>query len=175
MAAGRKLAARRRAPLRGGTGLSTPARHPGYDVATLVEKSGKSAAHVYARLSLLQLVPEVAEAFSKELITASHANLLARLPQEHQASAFAQCWRKDWQDKEPHLLPAKHLGAWIQNNLYLSLADAPFSKEDPTLNPLPEPAIPAPPQRIQHDPVCRCAGRPVLGRPLLPHQDQRPH
>ncbi len=108
---------------------------PGYDVATLVEKSGKSAAHVYARLSLLQLVPAVAEAFSKELITASHANLLARLPQEHQASAFAQCWRKDWQDKEPHLLPAKHLAAWIQTNLYLSLADAPFSKEDPTLNP----------------------------------------
>ena len=55
---------------------------PGYDVATLVEKSGKSAAHVYARLSLLQLISTVAEAFSKELITASHANLLARLPQE---------------------------------------------------------------------------------------------
>ncbi len=108
---------------------------PGYDVATLVEKSGKSAAHVYARLSLLQLVPAVAEAFSKELITASHANLLARLPQEHQATAYEQCWRKDWQDKEPHLLPAKHLSAWIQNNLYLSLADAPFSKEDTTLNP----------------------------------------
>ena len=25
--------------------------------------------------------------------------------------------------------------AWIQSNLYLELADAPFSKEDPTLNP----------------------------------------
>ena len=25
--------------------------------------------------------------------------------------------------------------AWIQNNLYLSLADAPFDREDPTLNP----------------------------------------
>ena len=108
---------------------------PGYDVATLVEKSGKSAAHVYARLSLLQLIPTVAEAFSKELITASHANLLARLPQDAQANAYEQCWRKGWQDKEPHLLPAKHLSAWIQNNLYLRLADAPFSKEDPTLNP----------------------------------------
>ena len=108
---------------------------PGYDVATLVEKSGKSAAHVYARLSLLQLIPAIAEAFSKELITASHANLLARLPQDAQANAYEQCWRKDWQDKEPHLLPAKHLSAWIQNNLYLSLADAPFSKEDTTLNP----------------------------------------
>ncbi len=108
---------------------------PGYDVATLVEKSGKSPAHVYTRLSLLQLIPSIAEAFSAERITASHANLLARLPQEAQANAYEQCWRKDWQDKEPHLLPAKHLSAWIQTNLYLSLAEAPFDKEDPTLNP----------------------------------------
>ena len=108
---------------------------PGYDVAALVEKSGKSASHVYARLSLLQLIPTVAEAFTQERITASHANLIARLPQESQAAAFEQCWRKDWQDKEPHLLPAKHLAAWIQTNLYLSLADAPFDREDPTLIP----------------------------------------
>jgi ParB family chromosome partitioning protein len=108
---------------------------PGYDVAALVEKSGKSASHVYARLSLLQLIPTVAEAFTQERITASHANLIARLPQESQAEAFEQCWRKDWQDKEPHLLPAKHVAAWIQANLYLSLADAPFDREDPTLNP----------------------------------------
>jgi ParB family chromosome partitioning protein len=108
---------------------------PGYDVTTLVEKSGKSPAHVYARLSLLQLIPSIAEAFSAKRITASHANLLARLPQDAQATAYEQCWRKDWQDKEPHLLPAKHLSAWIQNNLYLSLADAPFDKDDPTLNP----------------------------------------
>ena len=33
------------------------------------------------------------------------------LPQEHQAAAFENCWRKDWQDKEAHLLPAKHLSA----------------------------------------------------------------
>jgi ParB family transcriptional regulator, chromosome partitioning protein len=107
---------------------------PGYDVAALVEKSGKSASHIYARLSLLQLIPAVAEAFTQERITASHANLIARLPQESQATAFEQCWRKDWQDKEPHLLPAKHLAAWIQTNLYLALADAPFDREDATLN-----------------------------------------
>jgi ParB family chromosome partitioning protein len=108
---------------------------PGYDVSALVEKSGKSASHIYARLSLLQLIPTVAEAFVEERITASHANLIARLPQEHQADAFEQCWRKDWQDKEPHLLPAKHLSAWIQANLYLALAEAPFDREDTTLNP----------------------------------------
>ena len=108
---------------------------PGYDVAALVEKTGKSASHVYARLSLLQLIPSIAEAFSADRITASHANLLARLPQDVQTEAYEQCWRKDWQDKEPHLLPAKQLSAWIQNNLYLALADAPFDREDPTLNP----------------------------------------
>ena len=108
---------------------------PGYDVAALVEKSGKSASHIYARLSLLQLIPEVTEAFLQERITASHANLIARIPQESQAIAFEQCWRKDWQDKEPHLLHAKHLSAWIQANLYLALADAPFDREDSTLNP----------------------------------------
>ena len=108
---------------------------PGYDVATLVEKTGKSASHIYARLSLLQLIPAVAEAFTQERITLSHANLIARLPQESQAAAFEQCWRRDWKDDEAHLLPAKFLAAWIQNNLYLSLADAPFDREDPTLNP----------------------------------------
>ena len=82
------------------------------------------------------MIPAIAEDFTAERITASHANLLARLPQEVQATAYEQCWRKDWGDKEPHLLPAKHLSAWIQTNLYLSLADAPFDREDPTLNPV---------------------------------------
>ncbi|NYF87954.1 chromosome partitioning protein ParB [Tunturiibacter empetritectus] len=108
---------------------------PGYDVAALVLKSNKSASHIYARLSLLQLIPDVAQAFVEERITASHANLIARLPQEHQAAAFEQCWRKDWNDKEPHLLPAKHVTAWIETNLYLALADAPFDLEDIGLNP----------------------------------------
>jgi len=108
---------------------------PGYDVNAIAAKSGKSASHIYARLSLLQLIPPVAEAFVEERITASHANLIARLPQEHQAEAFENCWRKDWQDKEAHLLPAKHLSAWIQANLYLNLADAPFDREDTTLKP----------------------------------------
>jgi ParB family chromosome partitioning protein len=34
---------------------------PGHDVAALVEKSVKGATHTYARLSLLQLIPEVKE------------------------------------------------------------------------------------------------------------------
>ena len=114
--------------------------------------------------------------FSAERITASHANLLARLPQDAQANAYEQCWRKDWQDKEPHLLPAKHLSAWIQTNLYLSLADAPFEQGRPHAKPTRRSLRHLPPsQRIQHHFVCRCPGRSLSGRPLLSHQGKRPH
>lgn len=41
---------------------------PGYDVAALVLKSGKSPSHIYARLSLLQLIPDVAQAFVKSAL-----------------------------------------------------------------------------------------------------------
>jgi len=75
----------------------------------LAEKSGKSASDVYARLSLLQLIPTVAEAFTQERIAASHANLITRLPQDVQAQAYEQCWRKDWQDKEPTCCPPSTL------------------------------------------------------------------
>lgn len=122
-------------PYEEGQGFQRLLELPGYDVNALVEKSGKSASHIYARLSLLQLIPDVARAFIEERITASHANLIARLPQEHQAAAFENSWRKDWQDKEAHLLPAKHLSAWIQANLYLNLSEAPFDREDNTLKP----------------------------------------
>ncbi len=108
---------------------------PGYTVEALVAKTGRSQSHIYARLTLLALIPDVATAFQEERITASHANLIARLPADRQADAFEQCWRKDYQDKEPHLLPAKNVAAWIQANLYLPLAAAPFNREDPTLNP----------------------------------------
>ena len=150
---------------------------PGYDVATLVEKSGKSASHIYARLSLLQLIPEVAEAFTQERITASHANLIARLPQESQAEAFEQCWRKDWQDTEPHLLPAKHVSAWIQTNLYLSLADAPFDREDPTLNPAAGACVTCPRRSGYNTSLFSDVtdGDQCLSRTLLSNQDHRPH
>jgi ParB family chromosome partitioning protein len=108
---------------------------PGYDVAALAEKTGKSESLVYARLALLQLIPEVAEAFQQERITASHATLIARLPRDRQKDAFEQCWRKDWQENEPHLLPAKYLSAWIANNVYLPLDEAPFDRDDASLNP----------------------------------------
>src|SRR5260370_37669889 len=95
-------------------------------------------------MPVMHLNADLAKAFTKERLTASHANLIARLPQEHQAAAFEQCWRKDWNDKEPHLLPAKHVTAWIETNLYLALADAPCDLEDIGLNPVAEACVTCP-------------------------------
>lgn len=102
---------------------------PGYSVDTLVQKTGRSQSHIYARLTLLELIPEVATAFQEERITASHANLIARLPSHRQADAFAECWRKDYRDPDAYLLPAKNVAAWIQANLYLPLHDPRQSQE----------------------------------------------
>ena len=60
-----------------------------------------------------------------------------------------------------HLLPANQLAAWIQANLNLSLADAPFDREDPTLNLATEACVTCPPpQRSQQVLILRRAGRP---------------
>ena len=108
---------------------------PGYDVAALAEKCGKSESHIYSRLSLLTLIPDVVEAFQQERITATHANLLARLTPEQQQAAFPHCWRKDYRDGEEHLLAARFLSAWIRQNLYLPLDKAPFDRADAALMP----------------------------------------
>ncbi|SEC87442.1 ParB/RepB/Spo0J family partition protein [Terriglobus roseus] len=108
---------------------------PGYDVAALASKCSKSQSHIYARLTLLSLIPEIAEAFQQDEITASHANLLARLSSDQQSEAFPNAFRKDYRDDERHLLPAKHLSAWIQENLFLGLSSAPFPADDADLLP----------------------------------------
>jgi ParB family chromosome partitioning protein len=128
---------------------------PGYSVETLVQKTGRSQSHIYARLTLLELIPEVATAFQEERITASHANLIARLPATRQAEAFEECWRKDYRDTEAHLLPAKNVAAWIQANLYLPLAAAPFNREDPSLYPTAG-ACTACPRRSGHNTALFC-------------------
>ncbi len=126
---------------------------PGYDVSALVEKSGKSASHIYARLSLLQLIPEVAEAFTQERITASHANLIARLPQESQSEAYEHCWRKDWQEKEAHLLPRRISPHGYRRTSTSRLPTLRSTAKTPPSTRLPEPALPA---RAAADTTPRC-------------------
>jgi ParB/RepB/Spo0J family partition protein len=56
----------------------------GYDVARIAERVGRSVKYVYDRVKLLQLVPELQEAFLEGRITAGHAILLARLDAKDQ-------------------------------------------------------------------------------------------
>lgn len=106
---------------------------PGYDVRTLADKCGKSETHVYSRLSLLSLIPTVAEAFQQNKITASHAAQIARLPELHQSDALKACFRSDYQDaQQPHLLPVRNLVTWIASNVFIELSAAPFALDDDT-------------------------------------------
>ena len=108
---------------------------PGYDVAAIAAKTGKSESHLYARLKLLNLIEDVATAFREDRITATHAVLIARLPHDRQAEAFEQCWRTDYYRNEKQLQPAKALSEWLQTNVYRNLAEAPFDTDDATLMP----------------------------------------
>ena len=143
---------------------------------TLVEKSGKSASHIYARLSLLQLIPEVAEAFTQERITASHANLIARLPQEFKPKPSSSAGARTGRTRKPISYPPSSLSSWIQNNLYLCPCRCAFRprRRDPqprrrSLHHLP------PPQRIQHSTFFDVLSDECLDWKLLSCEDFRAH
>jgi ParB family chromosome partitioning protein len=108
---------------------------PRYDVASIAAKTGRSITHVYQRLRLAELLPEAAEVFQANQITAGHAILIARLPQEQQKEALAAAFRENWQTKERHAIPVRELAQWIRENIMLTLANAVFECDDANLVP----------------------------------------
>ena len=99
-------------------------------------KCGKSPVYVLGRLRLMELAPEVAEAFAKDEIGVGHALLLAKLQPEHQREALNACYQEQYGGKAKRmLLPVRHLQQWIERNIFLELESAPFSKEDAGLVP----------------------------------------
>jgi len=113
--------------------------HLDYTVEQIAGKCGKSPAYVAARTRLAQLAPAVTEAFAKDDIGVGHALLLARLQAEQQEEALAACWQEanytNGSKPKRILLPVRHLQQWIEHNILLELAAAPFSKEDAQLVP----------------------------------------
>jgi len=64
--------------------------------------------------------------------------LLAKLQPEQQEEALAACYQETYTNgSKPKriLLPVRHLQQWIEHNILLELAAAPFSKEDAQLVP----------------------------------------
>ena len=87
---------------------------PRYDVASLALKTGRSVNHIYGRLRMAELIPEAAAAFQANQITAGHAVLIARLPQEQQVEALQAAFRVDWHSKDKQAVPVRELGQWIR-------------------------------------------------------------
>lgn len=100
-----------------------------YEIASLAAKVGKSESYIYQRLKLAELVPAAKKAFLEEKITAGHAILLARLQAHEQKEGLNYCndrWRKP---------SVRDLSDWINQNVHLDLAKAPWKKDDAELVP----------------------------------------
>ena len=79
----------------------------------------------------------MAEAFLKDQIIIGHALLIAKLPASQQQEAFSAAFRGLWTSEGNNqvLIPVRELAAWIESNILLQLASAPFDKQDETLVP----------------------------------------
>jgi ParB family chromosome partitioning protein len=111
---------------------------PKYSIELIAAKCGKSAGYVASRLRLTELTPAAVEAFTKDEIGLGHALLLAKLQPTQQEEALTACWQESYANGSKSkriLLPVRHLREWIERNIFLELATAPFSKEDATLVP----------------------------------------
>jgi len=111
---------------------------PKYSVEQIAAKVGKAPAFILARLKLVELVPAVVDAFSQDEIGLGHALLLAKLQPAQQEEALAACYQEQYANGSKAkriLLPVRHLQQWIEHNILLELASAPFSKEDAALAP----------------------------------------
>jgi ParB family chromosome partitioning protein len=109
---------------------------PKYSIEQIAAKVGKAPAFILARLKLVELVPAVVEAFSQDEIGLGHALLLAKLQPVQQEEALAACYQEQYSSGSKAkriLLPVRHLQQWIEHNILLELASAPFSKEDAAL------------------------------------------
>src|SRR3712207_5276209 len=87
---------------------------PRYEVASVAAKTGRSITHVYQRLGLAELIPNAADVFQANQITAGHAILISRLPQDQQKEALAATFREDWRKKDKHAIPVRELAQWIR-------------------------------------------------------------
>ena len=111
---------------------------PKYSIELIAAKCGKHPGYVLSRLRLTELAPAVVEAFSKDEIGLGHALLLAKLQPAAQQEALPACWQDSYANGSKSkriLLPVRHLREWIEHNILLELAAAPFSKEDAMLVP----------------------------------------
>jgi len=111
---------------------------PKYSIEQIAARTGKSPVFVASRLKLTELSPVVVDAFYREEIGTGHALLLAKLQPVQQEEALSACFQEQYgtnNKSKRTLLPVRNLQQWIEHNILLELASAPFSKRDAQLVP----------------------------------------
>src|SRR5580704_2042400 len=112
-----------------------------YTVEILAEKIGRSEKYVYARLRLMQLIPEAQEAFYIGRLTVAHAFEIARLQPEDQKRALQECFPNHktaaaiLKDGKAEAVTVRQLRAWVEQEIHLDLTNAPFDPQDESLVP----------------------------------------
>jgi ParB family transcriptional regulator, chromosome partitioning protein len=112
-----------------------------YTVDTLALKIGRSPKYIYGRLRLAELTPNLQVAFYEDKLTVGHAMEIARLQPRDQERALQECFpghrttKAILKDKDPRPISVRELREWIQREIHLSLADAPFDVSDSNLVP----------------------------------------
>jgi ParB family transcriptional regulator, chromosome partitioning protein len=112
-----------------------------YTVEVLASKIGRSPKYIYGRLKLADLIPNLQAAFYEGKLTVGHANEIARLQPRDQERALQECFpghrttKAILKDKDPRPISVRELRDWIEREIHLSLAQAPFDVNDPNLVP----------------------------------------
>lgn len=94
----------------------------------IAARIGVHVSHVYRRLRLRDLVAEVRDVFSRDEITAAHAERLARLTPDQQPRALAACFYDDLLNdaaadgRGRDLKAVAHLDTWIRQNTRIELS-----------------------------------------------------
>jgi ParB family chromosome partitioning protein len=127
-------------PLDEANGYRTLIDKAGYDVAAIAARlgKGKSESYIYQRLKLLDLIPEAKELFFKEVITAGHAILIARLQEKDQKQILKEGLYDSYWDggrQVKTITSVRQMAHYINQNIHLDLNSASFSKKDPDLLP----------------------------------------
>ncbi|MGH9829846.1 MAG: ParB/RepB/Spo0J family partition protein, partial [Blastocatellia bacterium] len=112
-----------------------------YTVEVIARKVGRSPAYVNGRLQLLSLVDEAKQAFRAAKLTVSHAFEIARLQPRDQRSALRECFPEHrntaalLKDGKAEAVTVRELRSWIEREVHLDLANAPFDPQDAALIP----------------------------------------
>src|SRR6266851_3333971 len=112
-----------------------------YTVETIASRVGRSLAYVSGRLRLIQLIAEAKQAFYEDKLTVAHAFEIARLQPNDARRALQACspqYRNAaaiLKDKKAEATTVRELRGWIEREIHLDLANAPFDPQDETLLP----------------------------------------